>query len=333
MRIFSIDTPHSPSHLPAVNGVGILAGLSTAVLWTATAVCFEISSRALGTWLVNVVRLLIAALLFASLSLIRTGALLPAGLSIPMWRDLGLSGLVGFVVGDLLLFKAFVLIGARRSMLIYASVPTITAVLGYFALGEVIGFWALVGMSLTFLGLVLAIAARRETPEAGSARSHLLGILLALGGSLGQAVGLLLGKTGSTGIDCFAATELRVLAGLSGFLLLGAVLGRLGAVTTGTVRHGRALFSACTQRTVFAQALRHPFSLLILGAILGPFLGVALGLKSTQLLPTGIASTLMSIVPALLIPVSAFGFKERVGVYEILGTVLALSGVGILGVV
>lgn len=99
--------------------LGIAAGLATAGLWTATAVCFESSSRHLGSFAVNVLRLLLACLMFFALSLLRSGTLVPLGLSGSMWFQLVLSGLTGFVVGDLLLFEAFVLIGARLSMLIY----------------------------------------------------------------------------------------------------------------------------------------------------------------------------------------------------------------------
>ena len=41
----------------STSGLGVMAGLSTAVLWTATAVCFEASSRRLGSLSVNVLRL------------------------------------------------------------------------------------------------------------------------------------------------------------------------------------------------------------------------------------------------------------------------------------
>jgi len=66
------------------------------------------------------------------------------------------------------------------------------------------------------------------------------------------------------------------------------------------------------------------------GALLGPFLGVSLGLLSTQLLPAGTAATLMSIVPVLLIPVSALAFGERTSLMEIVGAVLAVGGVAVL---
>ena len=78
------------------------------------------------------------------------------------------------------------------------------------------------------------------------------------------------------------------------------------------------------------RARRNAVLVLGVGALLGPFLGVSLGLLSTQLLPTGTASTLMSIVPVLLIPVTAIAFHERVTVAEVAGAVLAVAGVAVL---
>ncbi len=46
------------------------------------------------------------------------------------------------------------------------------------------------------------------------------------------------------------------------------------------------------------RSARVALSTLTLGGLFGPFLGVSLGLLSAQLLPAGIASTLMSIVPS-----------------------------------
>jgi drug/metabolite transporter (DMT)-like permease len=90
----------------STSGLGVMAGLSTAVLWTATAVCFEASSRRLGSLSVNVLRLAVAAVLFSALSLLRTHHFLSVALSQEAWFYLGLSGLVGFVVGDVPLFQA-----------------------------------------------------------------------------------------------------------------------------------------------------------------------------------------------------------------------------------
>jgi drug/metabolite transporter (DMT)-like permease len=316
----------------STSGLGVLAGLSTAVLWTATAVCFEASSRRLGSLAVNVLRLAVAAMLFTALSLVRTGSLLPAGLSQQAWFYLALSGLVGFVMGDVPLFRAFMLIGARLSMLIYASVPLVTALCGFLFLGESMSGRALAGMALTVAGIAIAVGGkpgRSKDGTGGEARSRrTTGILMAFAGSAGQAAGLLLGKRGAIGLDSFAATEIRVLAGLLGFLVVLVAAGQARALRN-LLRN--AIVPGGTARDPLQlRSLRRALLVLCLGALLGPFLGVSLGLLSTQLLPAGTAATLMSIVPVLLIPVSALAFRERTSLVEIVGAFLAVGGVAVL---
>ena len=292
------------------------------MLWTATAICFESASRSIGSFAVNVLRLLVAAVLFVGLSVCRTGHLVPVGMAAEQWHKLALSGLIGFVVGDLMLFQAFVLIGARLSMLIYASVPTLTAIAGYLFLGERIRSVGVVGMLVTAVGIGLAIVGKRAS-AAHPRSSRRAGILLAIGGAAGQAAGLLLAKRGSASVDPFAATEVRVLAGLLGFFVVAAGLRQLQSI-------GRTLGAAFGTSADTVRRVRRALLTLALGGLLGPFLGVSLGLLSAQLLPTGVASTLMSIVPVLLVPVSAVAFRERATVLEISGTLTALLGVALL---
>jgi drug/metabolite transporter (DMT)-like permease len=312
----------------SASSLGVVVGLSTAVLWTATAVCFELSSRRLGSLAVNVLRLAVAAVLFTALSLLRTRQLLPAALSHDAWFYLSLSGLVGFVMGDVPLFQAFALIGARLSMLIYASVPLMTALCGFLFLGESMSGRALVGMAITVAGIAIAIGGRPKTGGTGHEARRTIGILMAIGGAAGQTGGLLLGKRGAIGLDSFAATQIRVLAGLVGFLVVLLAAGRARALRD-QLRKAVAP-SGTAGDLAQLRSLRRALIILCVGGLLGPFLGVSLGLLSTQLLPTGTAATLMSIVPVLLIPVSALAFHERISWLEVVGAVLAVGGVAVL---
>jgi drug/metabolite transporter (DMT)-like permease len=257
---------------------------------------------------------------------------LPAALSHEAWLYLGLSGLVGFVMGDVPLFRAFMLIGARLSMLIYASVPLITALCGFLFLGERMSSRALAGMALTVAGIAIAVGGKPNRSKEGTglqARSRrTTGILMAFAGSAGQAAGLLLGKRGAIGLDSFAATEIRVLAGLLGFLVVLVAAGQARALGD---RLRSAIAPVGTAGDLAQlRSLRRALIVLCLGALLGPFLGVSLGLLSTQLLPAGTAATLMSIVPVLLIPVSTLAFRERISRVEIAGAFLAVAGVAVL---
>lgn len=326
------------------SSLGILAGLSTALLWTGTAVCFEVAARRLGSLTVNVLRLALALVLFVALSFVRFHRLWPAGLSTEAWSYLGLSGLVGFVVGDVMLFRAFILIGARLSMLIYASVPLMTAIAGFAFFDERMSGRAIVGMAITVAGIALAVASKPKPASTSASSSaatsastsassstdastsaRTVGILMAFGGSAGQAAGLLLGKLGAHGLDSFSATQVRVSFGLAGFTLLAIAVGQAGSVL-GVVK--RAAIPGDDLPS--ARLVRGGLLVMAVGSLLGPFLGVSLGLLSAQLLPTGTASTLMSTVPVLLIPVSALLFRESVSLSEIVGAIVAVSGVALL---
>jgi len=309
-----------------MNTVGIAAGLATAALWAATAVCFEAAARRIGSFAVNFLRLFLAALFFIGLSLSRTGEMIPPVVSGTAWRDLAISGFVGFVLADLMLFRAFVLIGARLAMLIYASVPAMTGLAGYLLLDERVSTVEICGMATTVLGICLAIAGKRSG-QSGSRLPSRQGIVLAVGASAGQAAGLLLGKHGAGEMDPFSATQGRVLAGLAGFVGLSLFSGQIRQVTA-ILRIALRLGQGGD--AVETQQLRVALLALTVGALLGPFLGVSLGLLSTQLLAAGIASTLMSLVPVLLIPISAFAFRERVTVTEVLGTLVAIMGVALM---
>ena len=217
--------------------MGVAAGLATALLWAFTSLCFEGAGRRLGSLQLNLVRLVLASGFFLLFSLVTTGQAFPTQAGPAAWGWLLLSGLVGFVLGDLFLFQAFVLIGARRSMLVYCSVPPLTALIGWVSLGETMRPAGLVGMGLTLAGIAIAIgfAPRRQAsatvPVQAPPPRLLEGVLLAFGGSLGQSVGMVLGKYGAEGgvgapLGSFAATQVRALAGVAGFALLVGVTGR-----------------------------------------------------------------------------------------------------------
>jgi len=67
-----------------------------------------------------------------------------------------------------------------------------------------------------------------------------------------------------------------------------------------------------------------------IGALFGPFLGVSFNLLAIQNTTTGVASTITSIVPILIIPLSIFILKEKVSPKEIIGAIISVVGVSLL---
>jgi len=294
--------------------IGELAALLTAVFWTVTALSFERASKSIGSLPVNLLRLLIAFLFISVYSGITRGFFLPVDAGLHAWVWLMLSGFVGFVLGDLFLFRSYLEVSARVSMLIMALAPPMTAVFGWLILGENLTWYHIAGMLMTLSGISVVILDQTGSGDkAGQLklRYSMKGILLAFGGAVGQALGLILSKIGMGSYDAFASTQIRIIAGILGFLLIFIFLRRLNQIPA-AVRNKKAM------------------SWLTLGAFFGPFLGVSFSLLAVQHTQAGIAATIMSIVPILIIPPSVLFFGEKVTLREIMGAVLSVGGVAVL---
>jgi drug/metabolite transporter (DMT)-like permease len=290
--------------------IGELAALFTAFCWTITALAFESASRKVGSVAVNIIRLVMALVLLSVFSWIRRGLPVPVDASAHSWFWLAMSGLAGFVIGDLFLFKAFTVIGSRMSMLVMTLVPPISALIGWLLLGEVLGWIHILGMSMTMSGIALVIFQKHTGKVPANDRIPLKGLLFALGGACGQAVGLVLSKFGMGDYDPFAATQIRVMAGIFGFTLLIQFFRRWLSVGQ-AVRNRKAML------------------LMLLGATFGPFLGVSFSLIAVQNTATGIASTIMAITPILIIPPTLIFFRQKVSWIEVAGAMISVCGVAL----
>jgi len=295
---------------------GELAALLTACFWTVTALSFEAASKRIGSMSVNLLRLVVGFLFLSLFTWIYRGAFFPVDATASAWFYLILSGLVGFVFGDLCLFQAFVVIGARVSMLMMALAPPITALIGWIILGEHLTPMNWLGMAITIAGIALVVLRREEKDVTSRAirkvkfNFPIWGVLLGLGGALGQAAGLVLSKYGMKDYDPFAASQIRVLTGIAGFSILFTILGRW-------------------KNALQSLSLRKPMIQLSVGAFFGPFLGVSFSLLSVQLTTAGIAATIMAIVPVLIIAPSVIINKEKVTFREIAGAIIAVGGVSL----
>lgn len=300
---------------------GQLAALGAAALWACTPLAIEGAARRIGSLTVNLVRLLFAFGFLCLAGWLSRGLPLPVDATPHAWAWLTVSGLVGYTFGDLCLYRAFVVLGPRLSILMMSLVPPLAALIGWLALGETLTSRDLLGMTLTVTGVAWAVLERTRPragqtggPTAGTAAGlHVTpaGLALGFGGALGQASGLILSKIGMGSYNAFAAGQIRVLAGIVGYSLLFLVIGWWPNVRQG-VRDRTALgFTA-------------------LGAFLGPFLAVTLSLIAIRNTVAGVAASIMALSPVLIIPLVILLRGEKVGIGGLLGALVAVSGVALL---
>lgn len=296
--------------------LGHIAALATSVAWSFTSVFFTLSGRQVGSVVVNRTRLLFGVACVILMHWMTQGRLFPTDAEPFRWGWLALSGIIGYVIGDGFLFQAFLMIGPRLSMLLMALAPVFSTIFGWAVLHEKLAPHELLGISLAVGGVALVITERQATHNSdvpAEPRRYLSGVLLGLGASLGQAGGLVASKLGLQGdFSPLSGNLIRLITATLVIWLLTLFRGQVRANFESLKLHPHAL------RTIIG------------GAIAGPFLGVWLSLISIQKAPLGIASTLMSLAPIILLPVGRLLFAERIAIRAIGGTVIAIIGTAML---
>ena len=314
--------------------VGEAAALATAVFWAFTALFFAAAARRVGAPLVNLVRLVLAAL-FLGATVLLTGASSrpPAG----QVACLALSGVVGLALGDAAYFRALEYLGARRASLSMALAPVFTAVLMVPLLGEDLGWLTAAGMGITIAGVAWV---QGERPADGEERPHAgMGILFGVLGSLGQAGGYVLAKVGLG-----AAPEGSVLAAWAGLAPRavegsGTLAGEAVAPLFGTFLR---MAAGVAWLGVGAAILRRPrnfrdivedrraLSATVAGTVFGPFLGVWMSLFAVAHANTAVASTILATSPIFVIPMVRVAHGERASWRAWAGAIVAVGGVALL---
>lgn len=294
--------------------LGEIYSFITAVCWTFTAISFELAGRKIGSLNVNYLRLIIGFILISLFTTFSRGMLLPTDATLSTWTWLSISGLIGFVIGDLFLFQAYLEIGSRISMLIMALVPPITALLGFITMREMISLSDLLGMVITISGIFIVVLVRNPEGNNFKLSRSMKGIVYAFIGALGQSFGLILSKIGMGNYNPFAATQIRIIAGMIGFTVVFIFMKR---------------WDKLKEAIKNKEAKKY----LIIGSLFGPFLGVSFSLLAIQYTTTGVSSTITSIIPVLIIPLSIYVLKEKVSLKEIIGAIISVVGVSILFVI
>lgn len=291
--------------------LGELAALMTALSWTIMGVFFEKAGKRVGSLAVSFIRLVVGFLMLSSFTYFYRGHFFPSDATLHNWTWLSISGAIGFFLGDIFLFQAYVEIGTRIAMLIMASSPPITALLGFIFLDEILSPTAILGMFITVGGIALVILSKDEGDKTIKINHSIKGIVYAFIGAVGQSVGSIFSKIGIGDYSPFAATQIRIIAGFISFLILFIYLNKWEDLKR-------------------AVADRKAMALIILGSIFGPFIGVSLQLLSLQYTTAAISATITAIMPVTILPFSYFVFKESLGLREILGALVSVIGVAIL---
>lgn len=310
-----------------MNHLGEIISLIVAFSWTATALFAEVAVRQLGSLRANVVRLFWALFFLMMTTWYMSGAPWPQYASVTTWMWMMLSGFVGFTFGDYCLFNSYRVIGSRFGQLFMTLSPIAAAIAAWAMLGETMSLMAIIGMILTLSGIALSILTRETSAASNKKRTSiklpLNGILYGIGAGTAQGLGIVLSKIGMVEYEAsipacatevistipVSATLIRSIAGLTGFVFM------------------LAFSNEGLQSLPSAIRDRKGMLYITLGAIFGPFVGVALSLLAVQHTDAGIASTIMALTPVLILIPARFLQHQKITLPEIAGAIISVVGV------
>jgi len=292
-----------------MNYTGELSALLTALLWSGTSYAFATASKRIGPLQTNINRMIIASILLAVSIIIFQ---FNYELSLTQIQYLVFSGIVGLVLGDSFLFKAFQLIGARLSILMMALAPAMSAILAYIFLKEELSALGIIGMIVTLSGIALVVLEKRPSSE--NINHNIFGLICGFLGALGQASGLIFAKFAfqESDVNKMVATFVRLFSSVI-IILPAAIIFR---------RYKNPI-------QIYSNDMKSFYSTLV-GTFLGPYLGITFSLIAIDHTKIGIAATLMATMPIIMLPMSKYIFKEHLSWRAISGAVLAVIGVAIL---
>lgn len=261
-----------------------LAALGAAALWAFGGLIAAGPARELGGPRFTRIRMVFVSVVLVAITLLQGTWRLPTG-DIVL---LGLSGLVGLLIGDAALFTAFARIGPRRTSVLFTTNAPMAAVLGVVVFGERFTWITLLGAAATVAGVMIAVAfgtARGDTHRfevvEGTVRA---GVIWGLIGAIGQALGGILAKPAVEEADAIAAAAWRALIATAALWIFAPQLDRIAGATR------RAPFT-----------LRYA-AILFLSGMIAMVIGMTLLLYALGEGDVGVATILSATTPVLMLP-------------------------------
>ena len=293
---------------------GALLALCASLCWTLAPFLFSSAVRRIGPYYSNFWRLIMAssALWIIAAFLILLSPDATKGVTAISIGWMAVSGIMGLSIGDFFYFKALTYLGPRRTLQILTGVPIVSALGAWIFLHEILSPFAVAGITLT-VGAILAVNwfDKKEALTAEPGRFSYKGIGLAIMGTICQGAAAVLMRQAymsASGLNVIVATAIRISSAGAAIVLLALVSGKiLGAIK--------------------AIPSRHALGRLIAGTALGPVLGMLFYVASLKFALAGIASTMSSLSPVLIIPITAWRYKMRLNWTAMIAMAAAIAGV------
>lgn len=282
--------------------------LTAALGWVGSSIFLEKASKEVGTVVVNLIRLILALVFLGVITWTNRGLVLPFDVSREALGFLSISGLFGLFIGDFFLYKAYVTVGPRITLLIMTFSPITVSILSFLILGESLGHIQILGMLLTLFGIMMVVLKKKSEGTVSK-----IGFLYAAIAMLGESCGIIFTKMGSVNYDSFATIQVRTIPAIIAFIIYISFKKSWEDIFQG-VKNKKGMYYV------------------LVGTIVTT-LGVTALVEAMKHSSVGVVSTLAATSPILIIPISILFFKEKVSLKESLGAVISFLGVSLFFII
>ncbi len=291
-----------------MNYLGESFAFMTAVSWAMSSIIFEAATKKTDSISLNVLRLISGIVFLGIITLFTKGLFLPLDSNATNWTFLGISGIIGLFLGDMFLYEAYFLIGARISMLFMTMTPLIVGFFGFLFVGERLTLLQIIAMFITCSGILMVVI-KPKTENSTERKLTPKGILYITLAVTFEAIGNVFTKIGAHNYDAGSSTQIRMMCALFVFLFYLTFKKKWGNIV----------------RTVKDKKT---FAMILAGTVVST-LGITCLVAAFNRINTGVASTISSMSPVIIIPISVIVFKEKVKLKEIVGAIISVMGIAL----
>lgn len=301
---------------------GELIALLTTLCWSLGIFPFTEATKRIGAAPINQYRLLLAWLIISAILITANNISVSELFSNPLPNHfiyLGLSGVIGFTIGDYCSFTSFKLLGPKLGSLYTTFAPGAALSIGFLILGEKINWIGIIGILITVGGVIWLTLSKKDKAAAELAgfKRDKKGIAFGIIGALCQGTGLVLSKYG---MDYYAdklptmhAVWIRLMFAFTTAFIVSFFIKKL-------IKNSKPIFAN--------QNNAIPY--MIMGTFLGPVAGVSLSLLAIQKMEVAVAQTIFAMLPIFVLPINLFVYKEKITIQSVFACITAIFGVLIL---
>lgn len=284
--------------------IGELLAIVAALCGAASSILYNHLGKKTGSDILAYTRMLIAVPIMCLYALLRDGFILNAG-NLNQITTLLISGIIGFFITDLFMFRAYVSWGARETMVVMCLAPVLSTIFAFILFKEKLTAKQLLGSSCSVLGIVVMVLGQKK--EAKQVLKS--GVVFAFLAAILQSVADMTAKGALNQMPWVTSAAIRAFGGVVAWIIYGLI-------------KSKTLFVNKDQ--VFKP---HFLGVLTITVLIGTVLGTTLAMGALKYAPAGIVTSLKQISPIFILPYEALVQKRKLSISDIAGTLISVFGI------